>query len=66
MFTLLAGLDMVMDTNEDFMFNEIDKQKRKLREIAVALDQQNQLLRLIVQVSTYDLIATGIIGYKTV
>lgn len=60
MLILIAGLDMVMDTNEDFMFNEIDKQKRKLREIAVALDQQNQLLRLIVQVSTNDLIATGI------
>lgn len=41
---------MVLETNEDFIVNEIDKQKRKLREISVSLEQQNQLLRLIVQV----------------
>lgn len=45
-----AGIEMVLDTNEDFIATEIDKQKRKLRDISVALDQQHQLLRLIVQV----------------
>lgn len=49
-----AGLEIMLDTNEDFMFNEIDKQKRKLREISVALEQQHQLLRLIVQVGGKD------------
>lgn len=49
-----AGLDMVLDTNEDFIINEIDKQKRKLREISLALEQQHQLLRLIVQVCIFE------------
>lgn len=44
-----AGLEMVLDSNEDFISMELDKQKRKLRDITVALDQQHQLLRLIVQ-----------------
>uniref|UniRef100_A0A1B0CK24 Transient receptor potential cation channel subfamily A member 1 n=3 Tax=Lutzomyia longipalpis TaxID=7200 RepID=A0A1B0CK24_LUTLO len=46
-----AGLDMVLDSTnaEDYLANEIDKQKRKLREITSTLEQQHQLLRLIVQ-----------------
>lgn len=43
---------MVLETNEDFIIDEIEKQKRKLREISMALEQQNQLLRLIVQVGS--------------
>lgn len=42
---------MVLETNDDYIIDEIDKQKRKLREISCSLEQQNQLLRLIVQVS---------------
>lgn len=45
-----SGLEMVLDTNEDFLVNEMDKQKRKLREIGQTLEQQHQLLRLIIQV----------------
>ncbi|XP_055707282.1 transient receptor potential cation channel subfamily A member 1 isoform X3 [Phlebotomus papatasi] len=45
-----AGLEMVLDSSsEDYLATEIDKQKRKLREITSALEQQHQLLRLIVQ-----------------
>jgi transient receptor potential cation channel subfamily A member 1 len=39
----------VLDANEDYISMELDKQKRKLREISVFLEQQQQLLRLIVQ-----------------
>lgn len=48
---------MVLDTSsDDFIAEEIDKQKRKLRDISIALDQQHQLLRLIVQASLkYDM-----------
>lgn len=44
------GLDMVLETHEDFLTNELEKQKRKLKDIGAILDQQHQLLRLIVQV----------------
>lgn len=33
------------------MASELDKQRKKLREISYTLDQQHQLLRLIIQVS---------------
>lgn len=46
-----SGIDLIMETNDDFMVGEIDKQKRKLRDISTVLEQQHQLLRLIVQVS---------------
>lgn len=42
---------MVMESGEDYVVNEIEKTKRKLRDISKALDTQQQLLRLIVQVS---------------
>lgn len=32
------------------MASELDKQRKKLREISYTLDQQHQLLRLIIQV----------------
>lgn len=44
-----ASLEMVLDSNEDYVSTELDKQKRKLREIGTALEAQHQLLRLIVQ-----------------
>lgn len=45
-----SGIDLIMESNDDFMVSEIDKQKRKLRDIGSVLEQQHQLLRLIVQV----------------
>lgn len=44
---------MVLDNSEDFLTQELEKHKRKLKEIATALESQHQLLRLIVQVKTY-------------
>ncbi|XP_065074384.1 transient receptor potential cation channel subfamily A member 1 isoform X2 [Ochlerotatus camptorhynchus] len=44
-----GGIDFVLDNNEDYVATELEKQKRKLREISSALDSQHQLLRLIVQ-----------------
>ncbi|KAF5301244.1 hypothetical protein FQR65_LT00944 [Abscondita terminalis] len=43
------GVDMIIESNEDYLANEIEKTKRKLRDISVSLDTQQQLLRLIVQ-----------------
>jgi transient receptor potential cation channel subfamily A member 1 len=48
--TSLAGLEMVLDSNEDFVTSEMEKQKRKLKDISNLMEQQHQLLRLIVQV----------------
>ncbi|XP_062543504.1 transient receptor potential cation channel subfamily A member 1 isoform X2 [Armigeres subalbatus] len=44
-----GGIDFVLDNNEDYVVTELEKHKRKLREISSALDNQHQLLRLIVQ-----------------
>lgn len=44
---------MVIESNEEFLASELDKTKRKLREISVSLESQQQLLRLIVQVLTF-------------
>ncbi|XP_055621536.1 transient receptor potential cation channel subfamily A member 1 isoform X2 [Toxorhynchites rutilus septentrionalis] len=44
-----GGIDFVLDNNEDYVVTELEKQKRKLREIGSALENQHQLLRLIVQ-----------------
>lgn len=40
----------MMETNEDYLTEELNKQRRKLKEISGTLDQQHQLLRLIIQV----------------
>ncbi|XP_046808710.1 transient receptor potential cation channel subfamily A member 1 isoform X1 [Lucilia cuprina] len=37
------------ENNDDFINSELEKQKRKLRDISRILEQQHQLLRLIVQ-----------------
>lgn len=41
---------MVLENNEDSVSEEIDKMKRKLKNISRALDNQHMLLRLIIQV----------------
>lgn len=40
---------MMMDSNEDYLTEEMVKQKKKLRDIGNTLDSQHQLLRLIIQ-----------------
>lgn len=41
---------MVMESGEDYVVNEIEKTKRKLKDISSILENQQLLLRLIVQV----------------
>lgn len=41
--------DMMMDTNEDYLCDELDKQRRRLKDIGGTLEQQHQMLRLIIQ-----------------
>ncbi|CAH2103609.1 unnamed protein product [Euphydryas editha] len=43
------GLDFVLENSEDFISAELEKQKRRLREMSKSLEQQYTLLRLIVQ-----------------
>lgn len=49
-FTEESNSDLMLDSADDNIIEELDKQKRKLRDIGLALDQQHQLLRLIIQV----------------
>jgi transient receptor potential cation channel subfamily A member 1 len=45
---------MVLDgSNEDYVASEMEKQKRKLKEMSKMMEQQHQLLRLIVQVKDF-------------
>ncbi|XP_052751408.1 transient receptor potential cation channel subfamily A member 1 [Galleria mellonella] len=48
-FTDDAGLDLVLESNEDYITAQLDKQKRRLREMSQLLEQQHVLVRLIVQ-----------------
>lgn len=41
---------MVLDSNEDYVTFEMEKQKRKMKDMTKLMEQQHQLLRLIVQV----------------
>lgn len=43
-------MDLMMDTNDDYLTEELDKQRKKLKDISGTLEQQHQLLRLIIQV----------------
>ncbi|XP_049946410.1 transient receptor potential cation channel subfamily A member 1 [Schistocerca serialis cubense] len=43
------GVEMVLENSEDYMTEELNKQKKRLKEIAAALETQHLLLRLIVQ-----------------
>jgi hypothetical protein len=45
-----ASLEMVLESSEDYLTSEMEKQKRKLKEMSKLMEQQHQLLRLIVQV----------------
>lgn len=45
------GSDIMMDSQEDFLTEELDKQRRRLKEIGTTLEQQHQMLRLIIQVN---------------
>lgn len=47
----LVGLEMMLDNGEDYLSLELDKHKKRLKEITTALEMQHQLLRLIVQVT---------------
>lgn len=48
--SVAAGLDLVLESSEDYITAELDKQKRRLREMSSLLEQQHTLIRLIVQV----------------
>ncbi|KAJ6633494.1 Transient receptor potential cation channel subfamily A member 1 [Pseudolycoriella hygida] len=48
-FTDDATVDMMMDNTEDYLTEEMEKQKKKLRDISNVLENQHQLLRLIIQ-----------------
>ncbi|XP_047040389.1 transient receptor potential cation channel subfamily A member 1 isoform X3 [Helicoverpa zea] len=48
-FTDDTGLDLVLESSEDYITAELEKQKRKLRDISLVLEQQHTLVRLIVQ-----------------
>lgn len=47
------NIDMGFETTEEIMAEELEKQRRKLREMTSTLEQQYQMLRLIVQVSWF-------------
>lgn len=43
-------MELSFETSEEMMAGEMDKQRRRLRDITQTLEQQHQMLRLIVQV----------------
>lgn len=49
-FLLTGCIDISFDSTEEIVAEELEKQRRKLREITQTLDVQHQLLRLIIQV----------------
>lgn len=49
----VLGSDIMMDSQEDYLSDELDKQRRRLKEIGSTLEQQHQMLRLIIQVSIH-------------
>ncbi|XP_028170510.1 transient receptor potential cation channel subfamily A member 1, partial [Ostrinia furnacalis] len=48
-FTDDAGLDLVLESSEDYITAELEKQKRRLRDMSQLMEQQHTLIRLIVQ-----------------
>lgn len=44
-------MDIGFETTEEIVADELERQRRKLREITSTLEQQHQMLRLIVQVN---------------
>lgn len=47
------NIDMGFETTEEIVAEELEKQRRKLRDMTAILDQQHQMLRLIVQVGFF-------------
>lgn len=47
---ILDYIDIGFDTTEEILADEMEKQRRKLRDITTTLEQQHHMLRLIVQV----------------
>lgn len=47
-----VGLDLVLESNDDYITAELDKSKRRMREMSQTIDQIHTLTRLIVQVIT--------------
>lgn len=43
-------MELAFETHEEYVTNEISKQKRKLRDINEEVVQVHQLIRLIIQV----------------
>ncbi|XP_048488333.1 transient receptor potential cation channel subfamily A member 1 isoform X2 [Plutella xylostella] len=48
-FTDEVGLDLVLESCEDYLTAEMEKHKRRLKEMSQLLEQQHTLVRLIVQ-----------------
>ncbi|XP_068620625.1 transient receptor potential cation channel subfamily A member 1 [Battus philenor] len=48
-FTDDRGLDLVLESNEDYIASELEKQKYKLKELGRLMEQQHMLIRLMVQ-----------------
>ena len=46
----ITGIEMVLDSSDDYVSEELVKQKRRLKEISSTLETQQLLLHLIVQV----------------
>ncbi|CAH0716261.1 unnamed protein product, partial [Brenthis ino] len=44
-----VGLDLVLESNDDYITAELDKSKRRMREMSQTIDQIHTLTRLIVQ-----------------
>lgn len=45
-----VGLDLVLETSEDYLVAEMEMNKRRIEKLVVAMEQQQQLMRLMVQV----------------
>lgn len=46
----------MLESSEDYITAELEKQKRKLRDISLVLEQQHTLVRLIVQVCFFQVV----------
>lgn len=57
-------MDMGFDTTEEIVAEELEKQRRKLRDITSTLDQQHQMLRLIVQVRSIFCLSKSVISSR--
>lgn len=51
-YRFLAAIEMVLENNENYIADEIDKVKDRLKTITSSLENQQTFLRLIIQVRT--------------